>query len=58
MKDFENYSKDLLKLNPTLKFIFGFRDKNTLSHIENNLNDIYLNSLKSLINKYENSKNL
>ena len=37
MKDFENYSKDLLKLNPTLRFIFGLRDKETLSKIERNL---------------------
>jgi hypothetical protein len=58
MKDFENYSNDLLKLNPTLKFIFGFRDKNTLSHIENSLSDDYLNSIKSLIEKYENSNDI
>ena len=39
MKDYENYSKDLLKLNPTLRFAFGMRDKLTLSHYENNLSD-------------------
>ena len=56
MKDFENYSKDLLKLNPTLRFVYGMKDKETLSHIENNLNDDYLNSLKSIADKYRNSK--
>ena len=58
MKDFENYSKDLLKLNPTLRFIFGLRDKETLSKIERNLDESYLNSLKLIANKYRNTKDL
>ena len=58
MKDFENYSNDLLKLNPTLKFVFGYKDKNTLSHIENNLSDNYLNSLEIIVDKYKNSNDI
>jgi hypothetical protein len=56
MKDFENYSKDLLKLNPTLRFVFGMKDKETLSHIENNLSDDYLKSLKLITDKYRTTK--
>jgi hypothetical protein len=58
MKDFDNYSNDLLKLNPTFKFIFGYRDKYTLSHIENNLSDDYLNSLETLVDKYKNTNDI
>ena len=58
MKDYEKYSNDLLKLNPTLKFVFGYKDKNTLSHIENNLSDNYLNSLIILVDKYKNSNDI
>jgi len=58
MKDFEKYAKDLLNLNPTLRFIYGMRDKNTLSHIENNLDDNYINSLKAIIDKYRNTKDI
>jgi uncharacterized protein (DUF885 family) len=55
MKDFQNYSKDLLKLNPTLKFMYGFKDKDTLSKIENSLDDNYLKRLKKISDKYRGS---
>lgn len=58
MKDYENYSKDLLKLNPTLRFAFGMRDKLTLSHYENNLSDEYFKNLTLILNKYKNTKDI
>jgi len=58
MKDFEKYSNDLLKLNPTLKLTFGFKDKFTLSHIENNIDDNYLNNLQLIADKYRNSNDI
>lgn len=58
MKDYENYTKDLLKLNPTLRFTFGMRDKQTLSHYENNLSDEYFENLTLILDKYNNTKDI
>lgn len=58
MKEIEKYTKDLLKFNPTLRFIFGMKDKQTLSHYENRLSDEYLISIKELMDKYRYSNDI
>jgi len=58
MKDFDNYSKELLKITPTLRFIFGKRDKQTLSHYENSLSDDYINQVNLILDKYRKTKDV
>jgi len=56
--DYINFNNDLLKLNPSFRFIYGYKDKNTLSHIENTFDDIYIQNLKEIIDKYKNKKHI
>ena len=58
MKDFEKYTKDLLKITPSLRFVFGMRDKATLSHYENSLSDEYINQMQKYIEKYRDTKDI
>ena len=51
--DYEEFLKDYFKFSPTLRFIYGKRDKETLSHYDNNLDDEFINNLKDLIKKYK-----
>ena len=37
MNDYENFMKESFKLSPVERFIFGKRDKDTLSHYDNYL---------------------
>ncbi len=56
--DYINFNKHLLQLNPSFRFIYGYKDKNTLSHIENTLDDIYIQNLKEIIDKYKNKNHI
>jgi len=58
MKEIEIYTKELLKFNPTLRFVFGMRDKSTLSHYENSLSDDYLKLIKELLDRYKNTNDI
>jgi len=58
MKDFDNYSNEILKITPTLRFVFGKKDKETLSHYENSLNDDYINKINTIIDKYRKTKDI
>ncbi len=49
--DYINFNKHLLQLNHSFRFIYGYKDKYTLSHIENTLDDIYIQNLKEIIDK-------
>lgn len=53
--DYINFNNDYLKLNPSYRFTYGYKDKNTLSHIVNQLDDTYINDLKKIIEKYKNN---
>jgi len=56
--DYEMYIDDYLKISPELRFIYGKRDKETLSHITNNLSEDYINQEKKIIEKYKNTKHI
>ena len=58
MSDYENYMKDLFKLSPVERFVFGKRDKECLSHIDNYLSDEYVAKEMVIIKKYEKTKDL
>lgn len=58
MNDYENYMKDLFKLSPVERFVFGKRDKECLSHIDNYLSDEYIEKEMKIIEKYEKTKDL
>ena len=57
MTEYEIYSKELLKLSPTMRFVYGKTDAETLSHIENSLSEDYLKKLRVLNYKFKNTKN-
>lgn len=52
MLNYENYFKDLLKINNQLNFIIGNKTKESISHYTDTLSDDYINKLKKIINKY------
>jgi len=56
--DYEMYIDDCFKISPELRFIYGKRDKETLSHITNNLSEDYINQEKNIIEKYKNTKDI
>jgi len=58
MNDYDNYMKDCFKLSSVERFIFGKRDKETLSHIDNYLTDEYLEAERKIIEKYEKTTDL
>lgn len=58
MNDYDNYMKDCFKLSPIERFIFGKRDKETLSHIDNYLSDEYLEAERKIIEKYKDTTDL
>ncbi len=58
MGDYEKFIKDSLKLSPIERFIFGKRDKETLSHYDDYLSDEYINQDLKLIEKYKNTKDI
>ena len=58
MKDYEKYSKEILKITPTLRFVYGLKDKQTLSHYEDSLSDEYMNEIAKILDKYRNTNDL
>jgi uncharacterized protein (DUF885 family) len=56
--DYEKYIDDIFKISPVSRFIYGKKDKNTLSHIENSLSDEYHDDINKLIIKYEDTKDI
>jgi len=56
--DYKKYTKDILKISPSDRFLYGFRDKETLSHIENSLSDEYINKIIEINNKYKYTKDI
>jgi hypothetical protein len=55
MTIYKNYFDDLLKINPSLSFEIGNRDKFSISHITDSLSDEYLTKLYKLYLKYKNT---
>ena len=55
MTTYKNYFDDLLKINPSLSFEIGNRDKFSISHITDSLSDEYLTKLYKLYLKYKNT---
>jgi uncharacterized protein (DUF885 family) len=58
MTDFNEYMKDCFKLSPIERFVFGKRDKETLSHFDNYLSDDYINEELRIIDKYKNTEDI
>ena len=58
MKEIEIYTKELLKFNPTLRFVFGMRDKITLSEYENSLSDEYMTTIKKLMDNHRDTNDI
>jgi len=58
MTDFDEYMKDCFKLSPIERFVFGKRDKETLSHFDNYLSQDYLNEELRIIQKYKHTEDI
>lgn len=58
MNDYNNYINDYFNISYNERFIFGKRDKETLSHFDNYLSDEYLKKELNIIEKYKNTNDL
>ena len=58
MDDYELFIKDNMKISYTEKYIFGKRDKNTLSHHDNYLKDEYIKKELQIYDKYKDTKDI
>ena len=58
MNDYEKFMIDNFKLSPIDRFVFGKKDKDTLSHYDNYLSDEYINDELKLIDKYKNTNDI
>ena len=58
MNDYDKFMNDNFKLSPVERFVFGKRDKETLSHYDNYLSDEYINEELKLIDKYKSTKDI
>ena len=56
--DYERYMNDMFKISPISRFVYGKRDNETLSHIENYMSDEYLEQIKELNFKYKYTKDI
>lgn len=56
--DYERYMNDIFKISPVSRFVYGKKDKETLSHIENSLSNEYLEKIKEIIFKYKYTKDI
>lgn len=56
--DYEKYIDDILKISPISRFVYGKKDKSTLSHIENSLSDDYFNDINKIITKFEDTTDI
>jgi uncharacterized protein (DUF885 family) len=58
MTDYEKYMIDNFKLSPIDRFVFGKRDKETLSHYDIYLADDYINEELKIIEKYKSTNDI
>ena len=58
MSKYKNFFDDLIKINPSLSYELGNRDKYSQSHITNNISDEYLAKYYKLILKYANTDDI
>jgi hypothetical protein len=58
MNDYEKFMIDNFKLSPIDRFVFGKRDKDTLSHYDIYLADDYINNELKLIDKYKSTNDI
>jgi uncharacterized protein (DUF885 family) len=58
MNDYENFMKESFKLSPVERFIFGKRDKDTLSHYDNYLSQDYIDKESKIIEKYKHTTDI
>jgi hypothetical protein len=58
MNDYENFMKESFKLSPVERFIFGKRDKDTLSHYDNFLSQDYIDNESKIIEKYKHTTDI
>jgi len=56
--DYENYMNELFLISPTLRFIYGKKDKKALSTITNYLDKEYLDKYKKIQEKYQHSTDI
>lgn len=56
--DYESFLNDNFKISPILRFIYGKKDRETLSHYDNYLDDDYINKHKEILEKYKNTKHI
>lgn len=55
---YENYIEDNLKISPSSRFIYGRKDKEALSRIEDDLSDEYLEKINQINEKYKKIKEI
>jgi hypothetical protein len=58
INDYEKYIKELFKLSPTIRFIYGKKDKDALSRITNYLDKEYKAKYKELIYKFKDTRDI
>jgi hypothetical protein len=58
MNDYEKFMIDNFKLSPIDRFVFGKRDKDTLSHYDIYLADDYINKELKIIDKYKSTNDI
>lgn len=56
--DYQLYLNDLFMVSPTLRFVYGKKDKQTLSHITNYLDKDYLEKYKQILEKYKHTTDI
>lgn len=58
MTEYEKYSNELLKLSPTMQYVYGKKTKESLSRIEDSLSEEYLKKLQFLNYKFKDVKDI
>ena len=58
MSKYKNYFDDLIKINPSLSYNLGNRDKKSCSRVTNDLSDDYLSLFYKLSLKYNSPRYL
>jgi len=56
--DYENYVSDNLLISPTSRFVYGLKDKEALSRIENYLSDEFQAKVDEINNKYRDTTDI
>ena len=51
--DYEKYMNDIFKISPTNRYLYGIKDKESISHIENYMSSEYLEKIKEINFKYK-----